>query len=506
MELRHRAPLHQRVRPMTVSRAAWAAALVQAALAYDLGNDITLCWVTTAGGTAEREQCQGAQVSFLRRPSSLVAYEAAVVEYDILVPAARHPDCNIPHANLHSCSQTVGFCNPFVANTPGLATHTTAISSTLVADVPTRLESTMNLEEGIYTVIAHGRWFDGAGARHDMSRAFFITVEPVLYSFFNNSGALLLVVCLALAGAILALLGARALRRYVIRHRRMRNELKLALEGRKARVQRACDSVNTLAFPMVCLPLPAFLAAGRLVSYEEARERGVHVYMDTTDDVRASRSRQEHIIFLSHQVRATRPRVTRAPRDGYNVLRRLGDVCPTSALWQWYGEGADVAGPSAAADPEGFHFAAAAAAMQALVESNKLNAAAVLVWIDVSCIPQRSRALQTLSIGSLACYALSASFFLVVAPTVRGRRGDTPRPRERRASRALRRCGLRARAHVAWTRASRPSRCAGAATPSVARATCGAAGVASSCGRASRSRASTRCTSARARTARRSRL
>jgi hypothetical protein len=28
---------------------------------------------------------------------------------------------DVPHANIHSCVSTVGFCTPFIGNTPGLS-------------------------------------------------------------------------------------------------------------------------------------------------------------------------------------------------------------------------------------------------------------------------------------------------------------------------------------------------------------------------------------------------
>lgn len=67
-------------------------------------------------------------------------------------------DDHIPHANIHSCLRDVGACTPFVANTPGLATHTSAITKTMTKGQAT-FESSVNLELGKYTIIAHTRLF-----------------------------------------------------------------------------------------------------------------------------------------------------------------------------------------------------------------------------------------------------------------------------------------------------------------------------------------------------------
>ena len=44
------------------------------------------------------------------------------VSYSAFVPSALNATDDIPHANIHSCLRTVGFCTPFVSNTPGLST------------------------------------------------------------------------------------------------------------------------------------------------------------------------------------------------------------------------------------------------------------------------------------------------------------------------------------------------------------------------------------------------
>ena len=69
-------------------------------------------------------------------------------------------------------------------------------------------------------------------------------------------------------------------------------------------------------------------------------------------------------------------------------------------------------------DPTGADFSAIVTAIDALIVSGKTTAKRLVVWIDYTSIPQRSRACQLLSISSLPAYTAHAQFFLIVAPTV----------------------------------------------------------------------------------------
>ena len=102
-------------------------------------------------------------------PSTLRAGQDYSVTYKATVPSSRAPVGTIPHANVHSCLRDVGFCTPFVSNTPGLATHSAALTAQLSPNEAT-ITSEVKLDPGQYTVIIHGRWFDTAGLRHDNER------------------------------------------------------------------------------------------------------------------------------------------------------------------------------------------------------------------------------------------------------------------------------------------------------------------------------------------------
>mmetsp|Transcript_21268 Transcript_21268/g.49295 ORF Transcript_21268/g.49295 Transcript_21268/m.49295 type:complete len:570 (+) Transcript_21268:217-1926(+) len=66
---------------------------------------------------------------------------------------------HVPHANIHSCIASRGACTPFVANSPGLATHTPAVMGNVAADGTQVFSSDVQLTRDQYTIIAHVRFF-----------------------------------------------------------------------------------------------------------------------------------------------------------------------------------------------------------------------------------------------------------------------------------------------------------------------------------------------------------
>ena len=67
---------------------------------------------------------------------------------------------HVPHANVHSCIASRGACTPFVANTPGLSTHTPASSGQVESDGTSVHEGNVDLDEDTYIIIAHIRMFE----------------------------------------------------------------------------------------------------------------------------------------------------------------------------------------------------------------------------------------------------------------------------------------------------------------------------------------------------------
>jgi len=347
---------------------------------YDLGEDVTLCWATPINGSSAREDCSGAEVVYEDPPpSGMVQGDAYEVSYQMLVPIPRSPTPTIPHANIHSCERNVGFCTPFVANTPGLSTHSTALTGTLTTvgtTESTSFTSEVQLDAGQYTIIAHCRWYDTSGAQHNMARAVMRDVAPpfnVLVYVSIGLGAFVFLIFVAMA--------VYFVRTHVRRYRMLEQKAEAAFRARSARVRSACEHSSKLAFPMCCVSYSDFKAHGKIVSYEKARKLHQHTVFDTAEDVRdairGGAGEKHTIAFVSHQ-------------------------------WK----GVRIAHP----DPTNSDFAAVTRGVDSLVQTKGLDESKLLIWIDFTSIPQRNEALQRLSIASLPVYASFASFFLVSAP------------------------------------------------------------------------------------------
>ena len=128
-------------------------------------------------------------------PEALTEFEASPVAWYAALDlgawnlTASSEGYDVPHSNLHSCSQYVGFCTPLIADTPGVATHTAALRGDLRADAargPAWANATfageLVLEAGVYTVIAHVRFFAveaGVTVQYDAAMGIVRTARPV---------------------------------------------------------------------------------------------------------------------------------------------------------------------------------------------------------------------------------------------------------------------------------------------------------------------------------------
>ena len=130
-----------------------------------------------------------------------------------------------------------------------------------------------------------------------------------------------------------------------------------------------------------------FKKHGKLLSHEEARQRGDVVVLDVYEHV-LSFAKDFATMFVSHQ---------------------------------WLG--------LTAPDPNGDHYRAIIEAADKVCEANGHRNEDFYIWIDYSCIPQRNPTLMKLSIASLGVYSSFARYFVIIAPTCthfdRGSRCDT---------------------------------------------------------------------------------
>eukprot|EP00472_Partenskyella_glossopodia_P006903 CAMPEP_0197515572 /NCGR_PEP_ID=MMETSP1318-20131121/660_1 /TAXON_ID=552666 /ORGANISM="Partenskyella glossopodia, Strain RCC365" /LENGTH=580 /DNA_ID=CAMNT_0043063983 /DNA_START=254 /DNA_END=1996 /DNA_ORIENTATION=- len=115
-------------------------------------------------------------VNFLNTPDGdLIEGESYDFDFDVRIEPGTYDiipqyiedrgKFEISHANVHSCVQSRGSCTPFVANTPGLATHSTAEASNLTTDGYAKFSAFVKLQrtspslsQEPYVIIAHIRF------------------------------------------------------------------------------------------------------------------------------------------------------------------------------------------------------------------------------------------------------------------------------------------------------------------------------------------------------------
>ena len=126
--------------------------------------------------------------------------------------------------------------------------------------------------------------------------------------------------------------------------------------------------------------------AGRFVQYEEARDRGILMFLDTYQDA-VDFCRFNHVFFLSHQwLDATEP------------------------------------------DPDNHHYEASVAAItdtmrRASRQNKPVDMKNTYIWVDYMSIPQKNMTLQSLAIDTIAVYAYLPEYFIIIAPCVQHTEG-----------------------------------------------------------------------------------
>lgn len=162
------------------------------AVCYLEGTDCSVCWKTINSVTTMAACPAGIKMEVIKAlPREIVSQVDYATEYKLVIDETQFPISanggkDIPHANVHSCLRHLGACTPFVSNTPGLATHTQAMSVVQVAQDGSGISSIpftsqVNLEANKYTVIYHGRFFttESAGlAKYDVAIGFPVDVVP----------------------------------------------------------------------------------------------------------------------------------------------------------------------------------------------------------------------------------------------------------------------------------------------------------------------------------------
>lgn len=190
----------------------------------------------------------------------------------------------------------------------------------------------------------------------------------------NNNAKIIAAVFGSVIGAIL--IGGLAYlmyRRYMsyLRIRKAHDQLM------EATINESIRALHQLDYPLHLVRGDEFAAESKLVRHEVLRNTHKLTVLDSLADVDAFIAAGKHIVFFSHQ-------------------------------WTSF----------TVPDPSNSQYEAMRVSLRELAKNNGWdeNLKDVFVWVDYSCIPQANPSTQNLAIRSLAAYASSATYFIIVAP------------------------------------------------------------------------------------------
>jgi hypothetical protein len=145
------------------------------------------------------------------------------------------------------------------------------------------------------------------------------------------------------------------------------------------RVHVLCRDSGTLAFPLCAVTYANFVASGKLVPHEVAREANQLKFFDTSEDVQADNGQ---IVFISHRACQT-PCYPEAKTSANHRCRSpcplMLPLLPLQAEWK-----TSPANLVSEPDPTAADFGAIVAAIDSLIASGRASAERLFVWIDVS--------------------------------------------------------------------------------------------------------------------------
>ena len=164
-----------------------------------------------------------------------------------------------------------------------------------------------------------------------------------------------------------------AYKRYVT-YRRIRKAHDQLME---ATLNESIRSLHQLDYPLHLVRGDEFAEEGELMRHEVLRNTHKLTVLDSLPDVDAFVATKKHIVFFSHQ-------------------------------WTSF----------TVPDPSKHQYEVMCTAIRELASRNGWDSSLkdVFVWVDYSCIPQANPSTQNLAIRSLAAYASSATYFVIIAP------------------------------------------------------------------------------------------
>lgn len=195
----------------------------------------------------------------------------------------------------------------------------------------------------------------------------------------NNSQTIITVVivlCSILGAFLLGGVAYISYKRYVT-YQRIKKQHEQIME---ATLNESVRSLHQLDYPLHLVRGDEFIEGKKLMRHEVLRNTHKLTVLDSLSDVDAFIAAGKHIVFFSHQW--TSFTLPDPSNNQYNVMKD---------------------------------------ALKQLAKQNGWDESLrdVFTWIDYSCIPQANPSTQNLAIRSLAAYASSATYFVIVAP-------DTP--------------------------------------------------------------------------------
>ena len=189
----------------------------------------------------------------------------------------------------------------------------------------------------------------------------------------NNATIIIIVLCSIMGAALLVGVVYFSYKRYrsYIRIKKSHEQLM------EATLNESIRSIYQLDYPLHLVRGNEFAEEGKLMRHEVLRNTHKLTVLDSLADVDAFIAAGKHVLFLSHQ-------------------------------WTSF----------TVPDPSNNQYETMVTAMKDLVKRNGWDESLkdVFVWVDYSCIPQANPSTQNLAIRSLAAYASSATYFVIVAP------------------------------------------------------------------------------------------
>lgn len=184
---------------------------------------------------------------------------------------------------------------------------------------------------------------------------------------------IIIALCSIVGSAILIGVAYYSYQRYVT-FQRIRKAHEQLME---ATLHESLRALHQLDYPLHLVRGDEFADEGKLMRHEVLRNTHKLTVLDSLSDVDAFIAVGKHVVFFSHQ-------------------------------WTSFKN----------PDPSGDQYAAMCTSLRELSSRNGWDDSLrdVFVWVDYSCIPQANPSTQNLAIRSLAAYASSATFFIIVAP------------------------------------------------------------------------------------------